>query len=1258
MSGPFGSHNFMTKGAAPETGQSLRFNDDDSAYLSWTPSAAGNRKTWTWSAWVKRGNISALHYLFGNSNGSNQGFHVRFDSNDTLAFLNYPSSSSGYLNTSRVFRDVNAWYHIVLVWDTTNATSGDRMRIYINGERETAFGTASYPALNLDGTWNSTSYGEHSIGRSYYNAVVASNGYFDGYLSEVNFVDGTALDPTSFGETNANGQWVPIQNPSVTYGTNGFYLPFTNDYEVEGFNTVTYRGNGADQYIGGVGFEPDFLWVKDRTAAYNHLLVNSVTGVTNFLNSNTTNAESSTAGYITSTETDGFSLGSGGNVNASGNSYVAWAWDMGTVENLVTNGDFDQDISGWSTTQGTVTWDSGRRAYLQGPSGVTFRQTITGLDVSKTYYYTASLSRTSGTGNFGVDVDGTLDYVAGSSYTNYTASGFFTPSSSSIVFDVWGGSGLYLYADDIQIFEANTDGSITSSVKANPTYGQSIVGYNSGASGDKTVGHGLSSAPELIITKSRDSATYNWSAYHADVIDTTTKFLRFNTTDAIITAGSSIWGSALPTSSVFGITSGNGVVANTDCIAYCFHSVAGYSSFGSYTGNGSSAGPTVTTGFAPAFVMIKRTDSAADWQMYDNVRDTTNPITVTLAANKADAESTFASGYDIDFNSTGFQIVTGPSTAINASGGTYIYMAFADKREAAFWLDQSGNNNDWTNNNMQESDISLDSPTNNFATLNPLDRYPSTYLTLSEGNLLVNGGPTTGYTNIGSTFYQSTGKWYVEFIQKSRAASTWTACGLLEADVNHNGYLGQYTGTYAYLDNGGFYYGGSSVSTGTSYAVGDVIAYAVDFDAGEIKMYKNNTLVYTFSSLTTGVEYAFGGFGYSSSDSSVINFGQDSSFAGNKVAQGNTDENGFGDFYYEPPAGYLALCTQNLPDPAILDGSDHFNTVLYTGNGSTQSITGVGFQPDWTWIKERPTSSAYGIYDVVRGNSKALSSNQTSAEWDQSSDLGLESFDTDGFTVDYPNAGNYYINRSSQPYVAWNWKAGGTGVANTDGSISSTVSANPTAGFSIVGYTGNGTAGATIGHGLSSEPEMIITKNRDALTNWFTFVSELGAGNSLILNTTNASYAASILWNNTAPTASVFSVGTATETNGSGNDIIAYCFHSVEGYSKIGSFTGNGSTDGTFVYTGFKPAFILWKRSSSTSNWLIWDNTRSPYNVVDDVVFPDLSNAESSSAASYGIDMLSNGFKLRNSNATVNGSGSTYIYMAFAEIPFKYSNAR
>ena len=326
-----------------------------------------------------------------------------------------------------------------------------------------------------------------------------------------------------------------------------------------------------------------------------------------------------------------------------------------------------------------------------------------------------------------------------------------------------------------------------------------------------------------------------------------------------------------------------------------------------------------------------------------------------------------------------------------------------------------------------------------------------------------------------------------------------------------------------------------------------------------------------------------------------------------------------------------------------------FNTKLYTGNGGTQSITGVGFQPDWTWIKNRTTAGqGHHLYDAVRGVTKRLRSDSNSAE--STASTGLTTFGTDGFTV----GSNDGCNKNGIGIASWNWKAGtGQGSSNTDGSINTTyTSVNTTAGFSICKWSGTGSAG-TIGHGLGAVPKMIICKNTDTSVNWIVYHNKLDASapqNKYIeLNATTAlqDYP---MWNDTAPTSSVFSVGSDIATNKSGSPMIAYCFAEKTGYSKFGSYIGNGNADGTFVYTGFKPAFIMFKNMSNSQNWYMYDNKRTPTNFANYHIYADLSNAEAG-GSTLGIDILSNGWKIKTNNDGWNGSGEKYIYMAIAEEP-------
>jgi len=333
-----------------------------------------------------------------------------------------------------------------------------------------------------------------------------------------------------------------------------------------------------------------------------------------------------------------------------------------------------------------------------------------------------------------------------------------------------------------------------------------------------------------------------------------------------------------------------------------------------------------------------------------------------------------------------------------------------------------------------------------------------------------------------------------------------------------------------------------------------------------------------------------------------------------------------------------------MPYSNIDKGNKYFNTVLYTGNGSTQSITGVGFQPDWVWTKSRSNAVGNLVYDVLRGTNKSLSTRETRAE-ETDSPTSLTSFNSDGFSL----GSNTGINGSGYTFVSWNWLANGTGVSNTSGTITSTVSANTTSGFSIVSYTGNGSTG-TVGHGLGTTPSMYIIKRRSAVNNWIVWHKGNGGSSVMFLDLTNAPPDTNTAFTNgTTPTSSVFSVGNTTYVNASASTYIAYCFAEVKGYSKFGTYTGNGSADGTFVYTGMRPAFVMIKRTDVTDQWYIIDNKRSSINSTNHRLFANLSDAESTGS---NIDILSNGFKSRTSDATNNASGGSYIYMAFAESPF------
>jgi len=572
-------------------------------------------------------------------------------------------------------------------------------------------------------------------------------------------------------------------------------------------------------------------------------------------------------------------------------------------------------------------------------------------------------------------------------------------------------------------------------------------------------------------------------------------------------------------------------------------------------------------------------------------------------------------------------------------------------------IDRSGNNNHWSVNNMTILDQMLDTPTNNFCTMNPLVH--GSAATYKEGNLKIE---TPNYPWSRGTFVVSSGKWYWEWRHYAGGGACYigicndnrTPGGDLQAVANVQSWVGHLDGnTKNWTDS-------TTDNSISGIAIGDILSAALDLDGGSIKWYKNNVLIHTDSTLPAGEEVT--PMLSATNDGAnplgswwgdvTFNFGQDSSFAGEKTAQGNQDDNEIGDFYYTPPSGFLALCTSNLPEPAVKP-SQHFNTVIWSGDGNhPRTISGVGFQPDLNWIKLRSNWGSHYLFDAVRGAGEGLMSNDTIEE--ESSSVHT-AFTSGGFTLGDPGITGIGLNETGDDFVAWNWKANGSGSANSNGSTNSTVSANTDAGFSIVSYTGTG-SNATVGHGLSVAPEMVIVKSRSSVESWICYTEATGNTGYLPLNATSAFSSSSTMFNNTSPTASLFTVGTNNATNSNTQTYIAYCFHSVDDYSKVGSYVGNGSTDGTFIYTGFRPAYVMWKETSAgTHGWMIHDNARSTYNPSSNYLRADSAGSE----GSYPFaDFTSNGFKQRHTSTWANGNGVNYIYIAFAETPFKYSNAK
>ena len=568
-----------------------------------------------------------------------------------------------------------------------------------------------------------------------------------------------------------------------------------------------------------------------------------------------------------------------------------------------------------------------------------------------------------------------------------------------------------------------------------------------------------------------------------------------------------------------------------------------------------------------------------------------------------------------------------------AYSGTYgtngFYLKFADNSgttATTLGKDSSGNGNNWTPNNFSVTagagnDSLVDSPTNygtdtgvggevrgNYCTISAVDKGSS--ITLSNGNLDTSNSGVSGTIGKG-TFSFNSEKWYWEITINSGNAMV----GIVRQEtLPSTVFVGNTSGGYGYQGSNGSKYNNNAASSyGNTFTVGDIIGVLADMDNGTLVFYKNNISQGTaFSGLSGTFCPAVGN---NAANSVSLNFGQRP-------------------FAYTAPTGFKALCTTNLPQPTIQKPSKYMDVVAYTGTGASNSISSLGFSPDLVWIKNRGAATSHAIYDTTRGSQNQLSSDTTGDAVTSSS--GLTAFDTNGFTIGTSSL----VNTSGTQYVAWSWDEA------------------PIAGMDIVSYTGNG-ANRTIAHNLGVAPKMIVVKARTtagADQGWPIYHSSLANTQYILLNSTAAAATGADYWNSTTPTSSVFSVGTNVAVNALNDTYISYIFAEVEGFSKFGSYTGNGLADGPFVWCGFRPRWVMVKRIDLANNWLNLDTARDTFNSSRYQLLPNVSDSEYTVVDT--MDINSNGFKIRDTNASRNASGGTYIFAAFAESPFKYARAR
>ena len=1280
--------------------RSLRFDQTATSHLNRTPSTSGNKKKWTWSGWVKRCTNGNRDGLFeGEANGNYTLLRIR-DDNDKISLDQY-GGGNFYVYTNAIFRDNSAWYHIVCAVDTTQSTDSNRVKIYVNGVQQTLTAGTNWPSQDQDTRFNDSSYAMRIGG-------VNGGTQFDGYMAEVHFVDGAALAASDFGEYDDNNVWQPKEF-SGSYNQGGSGTIYSNDL-------TTNTGSFASGSPATNAFDGD---TGQATRANAELSSN------NYVEFAPSTPISFTNGvYVRCYAANGYNITNYYSVDLDGNG-------LGSETTFTGGGSGFNDVAWIQVATGSGTLHKVRIRITRGNSDSTSAG-ITAIAIN-------------GTSSSNILVDG-------------------TPA---------GANGFYLkFADNSSNAALGTD--------------------SSGNSNTFTVNN-----------ISAQTATYATAGTHSGKAG-----ISFNGTNAVINLSADA-----------DVNPGSGIFT-LECYAYALS--GGSAAFGIYDGSPGGNGSFVLRRVGAGTLMVERHNTAFDitgaafsentWHHVAVTRDSNNNVRLFVDGNQSGSTSTnnthnyqgtFRLGRDNNGFTNGYisnlrlikgiclytSNFTAPTGNLTNASGTKLLMAQSTTSATAATVKPSGVTISGPGDGSVIDSL-IDTPTNytadsgnnggSYCTMNPLRNS----LALSNGNLDVVG--TSGWKGSTGTIGMSSGKWYWEY---GNIVSNEHIIGIVKANfINPVSTVGTNDG-YGYgAETGGKYdpVGGSNQSYGSSYGTGDTIGIAFDADNGNLYFYKNGTVqnsgTAAFTGLTDG-PYLPSVVQNGSSRSAKLNFGQRP-------------------FTYTPPSGYVSLCTTNLPDPTIADGSTAFEAKLYTGTGSTQTISGLNFSPDLVWIKRRSGSTDHNINDIVRGAGKQLASNQNYAESTNTNNFAA--FTSDGFTVgtgSQTNAAN-----PPETHVAWAWDAGssntsvtagslnssayntsdkwsddvagntyggagmpksklfngaidnnviansgttltfspsglssistlrmygssytrnangivvngtdytsyfpqggnsvaawvtipetsltsvawsttGSGLENgslfaieVDGkllvdndqtppnvpSIASTVRANPSAGISIVTYTGTGT-GNTVAHGLNAIPEMIILKGRNFADNWRVYHKYLDASEPedyyLMLESTNGKSAdqnASFM-NNTPPTSSVFSLGTDSAINGSSRTMVAYCFTPVAGFSEFGSYTGNGSASGPFIFTGFRPKWILFKMSSGTGDWRLMDTSRDPSNPCITQLYPNNRDAEIANSSAHNVDYLSNGFKVTTSHPAMNSSSQTYLYAAFAEHPFKTARAR
>ena len=1177
-------------------------------HLQRIPLAEGNRSTYTWSGWIKRNQLSAWERLFSTA-GQTMIQLTGASPPDQIRYFHQISGNFD-LRSAHLLRDVGSWMHLVVSVDHTHQHTKNRVRMFLNGAEIDNYATdsTSNGTQNLETYFNSMT--EHSLlGRETTNA--GEN--FRGEAFDIFWVDGQALTPEVFGFYKdgdgyqssgtdqatdfRSGQWSPRLPKSIKhtinrgggFGVNGFYLPLNDssnlgaDFHCTPNSIIKLKGEDEPQPRNGAPTTSDAYVSQLRSDPFAANLVLAIPGI-------------STA----------------------------------TGSNLITNGNFDSDISGW--TASGVQFSHTRNS-VDGNTSGKLMYFATGTNSTRNIYQNI----TTETGKrYTLSFDASSD-VASANTVKVNGTSLITITDNN-------NGTLIHYNTSFTAASTSTEIKIESTV-SNRSYYDNFVVKQEDAPRDYSADIKGSGSNLTVTANNQAGVGYEIPSYYGSAMtfDGDGDYLEVDTP----VLGTGDWTieewikqpSGTASQSYWDVSLGVNGDSNTAGAASIYHV---------YGGNGSGTDGEISfIGHSNTYRIFGRQDVRDGCWHHVVVEKYNNVVTLYIDGVRKDSASDTH-----DYNSTNNTMIGVSKTSqSNYYTGQIqdvrVYIGVA-KYKGGFDVSKPYSPQSLNTHNARGTTCK-----NNFVTMNPLSK---SGCTLSNGNLTVADSSSSG-GQVYSTMGSDTGKWYYEAHITAVGGPGGVILGInpLRRPTNN---VQNRTG---YRSSGDVYNDGGSVQqTGTSYTTGDIIGVAWDADNKKLWFAKNGSWVYSgdpanggnqatayTNSETQGpsVQYDNGNI----SQIANFNFGQNPTFSGNVTAGTNTDGNGKGLFKYAPPTGFLALCDDNLPTPAVADPGKHFKTVLWKGNGTTgHAITGLGFKPDLVWIFNRDRATYKPVFDTVRGAKNMLRSNQDVAQG--TFDTVLQSFDSDGFTVGNDGAHNYDGERLS----AWCWKAGGPAVTNNDGSLSSQVSANQEAGFSIVKFTAQTSSSGTVGHGLGKKPAFWIWKDINGATGWYQYHQRMGASAWLQFDAQLAVTGNSAAWGGVEPTDTVFTHGQGLANQ---NDIIMYIWAEIQGYSKFGNYIGNGANEGPHVYCGFKPAWLLIKKrdGSGDENWRLFDSSRCPINQNDKHAVISSSGVESTES---GIDLLSNGFKVRHNDGHQNQDGSEYIFAAFAESPFQTANAK